>query len=254
MEARKLTDTECTLYGTKSCALLNMPSCDECPLKGRVADPEIHRDLERFCELQPEGTVAQLFESETCTLCKNEPKGATSCYAVFDMAHEEPKKLAKRRLFGKQTTGFMVPLQFACCKSCRRRMLLEAYLPLIATLVCTAAVLPFVMTEKIAQGLRAAAPWLPLLLVAVALFGGYGIGKLLSWLWRKKNDAVMVTDVRTHPFVKQMEEKGWRPLFTDRKVRIAFTNKRIQKGLGSAPSAVYDLPDVEIAENAENAD
>ena len=71
MDARNLSDTECTLYGTKSCALLNMRTCEECPLKGRVADPQIHRDLKLFCDLQPEGTVAKLFESETCTLCKN---------------------------------------------------------------------------------------------------------------------------------------------------------------------------------------
>ena len=254
METRNLTDTECTLFGTKSCALLNMRTCDECPLKGRVADPKIHDDLKLFCELQPEGTVAQLFESETCMLCKNEPKGATSCYAVFDMAHEEPKQLARRRFLSRQSTGFMVPLQFACCKKCRRRMLLEAYLPLIATIVFTAAVLPFLMNERIAQSLRATASWLPLLLAAVSLVGGYAIGKLLSWLYRKKNDAVMFTDVRRHPFVRAMEDKGWRPLFNDRKPHIAFTSKRIPKGLGSAPSDVYDLPDVEIAENTENSD
>ena len=75
MDQRKLTDTECTLYGTKACALLNMQDCDKCPLKGRVADPAIFDDLRLFCDLQPEGTAAQLFESETCTLCKTEPKG-----------------------------------------------------------------------------------------------------------------------------------------------------------------------------------
>ncbi len=254
MDARNLSDTECTLYGTKSCALLNMRTCEECPLKGRVADPQIHRDLKLFCDLQPEGTVAKLFESETCTLCKNEPKGATSCYAVFDMAHEEPKKLARRKVFSRQSTGFMVPLQFACCSDCRRRMLLEAYLPLITPIVLTAVVLPFVMIEKLAQTLRATAPWLPLALIACALLGGYGIGKLLSLLYRKRNDVLMFTDVREHPFVREMEAKGWRPLFNDRKAHIAFTKKRIQKGLGSAPASVYDLPDTEIEENPEISD
>ena len=217
MDARNLSDTECTLYGTKSCALLNMRSCEECPLKGRVADPEIHRDLKTFCDLQPEGTVAKLFESKTCTLCKDEPKGATSCYAVFDMAHEEPKKLARRRFLSRQTTGFMVPLQFACCSKCRRRMLIEAYLPLITPIVLLACVLPFVMTEKLAQTLRQISTWLPLALAVGALIGGYALGKLLSLLYRNRSRTLMYTDVREHPFVLEMEKKGWRPLFNDRK-------------------------------------
>ena len=254
MSARNLTDTECTLYGTKSCALLNMRTCEECPLKGRVADAQIHSDLKLFCDLQPEGTVAQLFESETCTLCKNEPKGATSCYAVFDMAHEEPKALARRKFLSRKSTGFMVPLQFACCRKCRSRILIEAYLPLIVPIVLAAAVLPFVTIEKLAQTVRALATWLPLALVAAALIGGFALGKLLSWLYRRKNDAVMFTDVREHPFVHAMEEKGWRPLFNDRKAHLAFTNKPIAKGLGSAPSSVYRMEDVEIVENSEISD
>ena len=245
MDGRNLTDTECRLYGTKSCALLNMRTCEECPLKGRVADEQIITDLNLFCDLQPEGSVAQLFESETCTLCKAEPKGKRSCYAVFDMAHTEPKQLSKRRFLSKQSTGFMVPLQFACCGACRRRLLLIAYLPLIVPILLTGIALPLVTIEHSAEALRAIAGWFPLLLVLIAIFGGYGLGKLLSVLYRNKCKTVMVTDVREHPFVLRMQEKGWRPLFNDRQMRIAFTKNRIQKGLGSAPSAVYAMPNEE---------
>ena len=248
MEQRNITDTECTLYGTKSCALLNMRTCDACPLKGRVADPEIKRDLKLFCDLQPEGTIAQLFESKTCTLCKNEPKGSTSCYAVFDMAHTEPKKLAKRKWLSKQTTGFMVPLQFACCTACRRRMLLTVYLPLIVPILLTAVALPIVAVEHTAEKLRAVAGWFPFAIVAFAIVGGYALGKLLSYLYRRKCESVMYTDVREHPTVLAMQEKGWRSLFNDQQPHIAITKKRIDKGLGSAPSSVYAMPDDEKTE------
>ena len=53
----------------------------------------------------------------------------------------------------------------------------------------------------------------------------------------------MITDVREHPLVKEMNAKGWRSLFNDRQPHIAFTSKRIDKGLGSAKSAVYAMPD-----------
>jgi len=243
MEQRQLTDTECALYGTKSCALLNMQGCDKCPLKDRVADPAIHDDLRLFCDLQPEGTVASLFESKTCTLCREEPKGTPTCFAVFDMAHTEPKKLAKRKFLSKQATGFMVPLQFACCSSCRRRILLQAYLPLLAPIVLTLIVLPFVLNEHFAQSLRQVAGWFPLLLVGVAILGGYGVGKLLAFLYKRKAEQVMYIDVRTHPIVSEMTEKGWRPLFNDRQPHLAFTKKRIDRGLGTAESRVYGMPD-----------
>ena len=245
MDERKLTDTECALYGTKACALLNMQDCDKCPLKGRVADPAIFDDLRLFCDLQPEGTVAQLFESETCTLCKTEPKGKPASFAVFDMAHTEPKMLAKRKWLSKQETGFMVPLQFACCTKCRRRILLQSYLPLITTILLPLIALPFVMIERFAQSMRQVAGWLPFAVVVAAFAVGYGVGKLLAYLYKRKIEADMYVDVRTHPFVEKMKEKGWRPLFNDRVAHLAFTKKRIDKGLGTAASAVYGMPDRE---------
>ena len=251
MDRSNLTDTECTLYGTKSCALLNMRSCESCPLKGRVADTEIMRDLKTFCDLQPEGTVAQLFESETCTLCRNEPKGRTSCYAVFDMAHEEPKKLAKRKWLSKQTTGFMVPLQFACCTACRRRILLTAYLPLIVPILLTALALPLVAIEHTAEKIRAVAAWLPFGIVVFAIVGGYALGKLMAYLYKRKCETVMINDVREHPLVLDMEKKGWRPLFNDRQPHIAMTKKRIDHGLGTAPGSVYAMPDDTYSENSD---
>ena len=252
MESR-YTDTECALYGTKSCALLNMQDCDKCPLKGRIADPAIHDDLKLFCDLMPEGTVAQLFESETCTLCREEPKGKPAGYAIFDMAHEEPKALAKRKWLTKETTGFMVPLQFACCKGCRRRIFLKTYLPLITPILLTLVVLPVVTIEKTAQVLRQTAAWLPLLLVILAIVGGYGLGKLLAYLYMRKCESSMYIDVRTHPFVAKMAEKGWRPLFGDRQAHIAFTKKRIDRGLGTAPSSVYAMPDAARASETAEA-
>lgn len=240
---QRLTDTECALHGTKACALLNMQDCGKCPLKDRVADPAIFDDLKLYCDLQPEGSIASLFESETCTLCKDEPKGKPTCFAVFDMAHTEPKKLAKRKWFTKQQTGFMVPLQFACCSACRRRILFTAYLPLIVPIVLTLITLPLVLNEHMAQTLRAAASWLPFALIIVSILGGYGIGKLLSYLYKRKCDSVTYMDVRSHPFVTEMTEKGWRPLFNDRTAHIAFTRNRIDRGLGSAASAVYAMSD-----------
>ena len=82
----------------------------------------------------------------------------------------------------------------------------------------------------------------------LAIAGGYALGKLLSFLYKRKAEAAMYIDVRTHPIVAEMTEKGWRPLFNDRQPHLAFTKHRIDKGLGSAPSSVYRMPDADEAE------
>ena len=63
--------------------------------------------------------------------------------------------------------------------------------------------------------------------------------------YKKKAETRMYVDVRTHPFVGEMTEKGWRPLFNDRQAHIAFTKHRVDRGLGTAGSSVYEMPDRE---------
>ena len=123
------SDIACALYATRACAILNMRACEDCPVhrakKGEEGDRAntVADYLDRFEALLPEEGIAQLFESETCTLCKTEPKGKASAFAIIDFGHSEPKELHYRRLFTKGDVGFMVPLQFACCRNCRSRLL-----------------------------------------------------------------------------------------------------------------------------------
>lgn len=259
-ERRNRTDSECLLYGTRACAVLNMRSCKDCPLQGRVADEQLEDDIALFESLLPEEGVAELFESETCLLCKGEAKGAKSGYAVFDMVHTEPKALRRKgliaRLLKKQDTGFMVPLQFACCKKCHRRVLLLNYLPIAIPSVLGILALALAASERLMNTMRGASQWLPLLVFAVAILGGYLLGKLLVLVLKRKYEQEQYISLKEHPFVKKMESRGWRPMFAEKNPTFLYSKNRLDAGLGTAGSDVYKRTygAEENDENAEKAD
>lgn len=261
MEYREnISDRECLLYGTRACAVLNMPSCKECPLGGRQADEQLIKDVALFESLLPEGGsgASRLFESETCCLCKGE-KGSKDGYAVFDMVHTEPKALHQKgflaKILKKGASGFMIPLQFACCKRCRRRSLLVSYLPMLLPAVLLAICLIFAVQPKAMRALREVAQWLPLALAVAAGAGGYILGRILSMVLRRKYAEEQYLDLREHPYVKAMQNQGWRPLFAEKQGNPVFTKKRMEYGLGTAPGSVYEREyNTHPAENSEEAE
>ena len=253
------TDTACALYETGACAALNQRSCEDCPAHrdGGKNAKETAKFVEQFQSLLPDGGIAGLFESETCELCKTEPKGERDCYAIVDFGHHEPKEMRQRKIFMRSDVGFMVPLQFACCKKCRLRILLCSYLPLLLPVVFVALTLPVLLNPHAIAALRAVSGLLPALLAAVALALGFGIGKILQNVLRKKFEDVMYFNVFRHPVSLKMREKGWFPLFADKSTTPVFSKKRMDYGLGTASSeelAAYadaqaaqpeDLPEAE---------
>lgn len=236
------TDTACALHGTSACAVLNQRMCEDCPAHrdGHAHVQETAKFVAQFESLLPEGGIAPLFESETCQLCKTEPKGEKSGYAIVDFGHTEPKEMHSRKLFRNGNVGFMVPLQFACCRKCRTRMLVCSYLPLVAPVVLTALTLPVLLNPHAIAALRAVAGWLPVLIVALAVGIGYAVGRILQNVLRQKFSASMYFDPLTHPMSMKMREKGWFPLFGEKHSQPVFSKKRMQFGLGTASQSDLD--------------
>lgn len=225
----------CRFYGTKYCRLLNMRSCERCTLVADDDPERIKADLDLYELLLPEGGVARLFESKTCTLCKDEPKGKRNGYALLYMAHPEPKRI-QRRLLGKRETaiGTMIPLQFAICKKCRSRLIWIAYLPVVLPTVCGAAGL-FLLSRSLRpdalETLGDAATfalWLAMVLLGLA------IGALLSGTLRSKAEKHMTVDILKHPVVREMMKNGWFPINRQRHTSLSFSRSRIARGLGTA--------------------
>ena len=70
------TNRNCPLWGTQTCARLNMRACRGCPAEDKDAREcdEIREDVETLYSLLPEEGIESLFAGEECTLCKAEWK------------------------------------------------------------------------------------------------------------------------------------------------------------------------------------
>ncbi|MCL2696070.1 MAG: hypothetical protein FWE69_07070 [Clostridiales bacterium] len=230
---KRITNRNCALYETDACVALNMRACKSCPVPGGDA-AVILEDITLFESLLPEGGVSHLFASPTCQLCRGAGR-ERSGFAILDMGHSEPKRLQRKSiLLPKGVTGFMVPLQFACCNACRRRLLILNYLPLLSSIVLTGATVALCMNEAVGMRLRAIDSALPLFVVAGAMILGWVGGLIAARYLRKAYNRDMYVDALRHPTAKAMVEKGWFPIMGGKRAKLVLTKKRITRGLGTA--------------------
>ncbi len=235
------TDIECSLYGTKECALLNIADCNNCPLHRQGDVGVVGADLDQFAALLPEEGVHGLFETDTCTLCKGEARKANA-YAVIDMAHKEPQRISKtnfRNFFHREKVGFILPLQFAVCGRCRRRMLFLDYLPLLTTVFMALVGTLLLLNETLTESMRAVNWGLPLYLMLGLILLGYILGLVLRSVLRRSYLKDSCIRLEEHPMVEALKERGWFVLGERGKAKPVFTKKRIAQGLGTASGEVW---------------
>ena len=259
MEQERI-NRNCPLWGTDTCAQLNMRACRGCPAEGkdvRECDA-IREDVETFRALLPEEGVHGLFTGEGCTLCRGENPGQRESYGIFDMGHDDPRGRQKKlSLFRGKTFGFVVPLQFGCCKACRRRYQLLGWLPMLITVVILGTALLLVSRETVAESLRNVWRGLPLLVMLLAAGLCFLLSKVLSNVLRARFNRHTYMDLRDHPLVRQMLSLGWETVAEGKYPQPVFTRKRLAHGIGTA-AIETDAPsrkaDEKITENGENFD
>ncbi len=239
----------CTLSGTRTCAVMNMHSCDSCPCNsGDGKNDELVKDVEMFCDLIPEEGLYSLFDTGECQLCKGEEKGKTSSYALLDMAHKGPEHMHRKwKLFSRETVGFLAPVQFAVCKRCRRKLVALEYIPILMTVLFTIVSLLLVANEDQRRALAGTAIGfgLPLLIVLGCIIVGYVAGRILKLILQNKWQKGTYVNALEHPFIVKMMERGWFPLFNAKKGKVIFTRKLIDRGLGTATKDAYETLDNE---------
>ncbi len=248
------TNRNCPLWGTETCARMNMRACGGCPAEGK--DPrecdDIREDVDTLYSLLPEEGIASLFTDEACTLCKGEQKGRRESYGLFDMGHADPRERKKKlSLFRKKTYGFVIPLQFGCCRDCRRRYQLLSCLPMLITIVILGGTLLVVAQEPVAQSLRNVWRGLPLVVMALAAGISYLVGRLLSKVLRARFDRLTYMDLKDHPMVRRMSSLGWESIMDGRYPQPVFTRKRLIYGVGTAAS---EAPEEKNGPDGENSD
>ena len=233
------TNRNCPLWGTETCARLNMRACRGCPAMDkdvRECD-SIRDDVDTFYSLLPEEGVASLFTGEACTLCRGENKGKRESYGLFDMGHADPRPRKKKlSLFRNKTYGFVVPLQFGCCRDCRRRFQLLSWLPMLIAVVILGAALLAVAREPVAQSLRNVWRGLPLLVIALAAGVSYLLGRILTKVLRARFNERTYMDLKDHPLVQRMLALDWECIAEGKYPQPVFTRKRLSYGIGTAAS------------------
>lgn len=270
----RLYRESCPLKGSRTCKLLHMGACDTCPGKKPRERKRLVKLTETFAEKVDGELLASLFESECCTLCKGEEKGEKTGYGIWDMGYpvageknatKEKKTSGKaglsgisglagvKELFGEKPVKweFLLPVQFACCTRCRRRMLVVNYLPTAGLILGLGISLLLVGPEPMAEALRAAWRGLPLLLALVFSIGGYAGGRFAAWRLKHRFGKEMWIDPMRHPVVRQLTYMGWRPVLKDRERRLIFSKEPLTQGLGTAPGWFYREEPLRELENPE---
>lgn len=230
----EINKTDCPLFDSRYCRLLNMRSCAQCTMKNAEDFSRVKADLDLYEELLPTGGISRLFTEKTCQFCREETKGRRHGYALLDMAHPEPKRI-QNWLLGKMPSkiGTMVPVQMGICDGCRKKLLLIEYLPLAAPIAVGTLGLILLYSSSCADemmGVGAYAPFFVwLLAVVLAVIGG----NLAAGALKKRFSSEMIVDVSEHPVIVEMVEKGWFPLYKQSKTKLLFSKSRLARGLGT---------------------
>lgn len=248
------TNRNCPLWGTETCARLNMRACRGCPAENK--DPgeaeNIRNDVNTLYSFLPKEGIHGLFLDESCSLCKGEDKGKRECYGLFDMGHADPRPREKKlSLFRGKTYGFVIPLQFGCCRSCRRQFQLLGWLPMLSAILILGAALLVVAREPVAQSLRNVWRGLPLLSMLLAAGVSVLVSKALANGLRARFNRHTYMDLKDHPMVQRMAALGWESLTEGKYLQPVFTRKRLSYGIGTAvPRAETE----KIGSDGENLD
>lgn len=233
---RVYTNKKCPLHGSDYCARLNMESCDVCTVRSRNGEEMelLKQDLDAIAKLIPEEGISELFQTDTCMLCRGTEKGKRTWYAQTDIGNAEPR----RRHIGflgikrEARTGSILPIQIACCDACRRRYLTLQYIAPITTAICMALGLILMSIRPIREPLMAITPALPAIVFVVFMLCGLMGGRL----WRKalcarygKKTYLSIFQIDA---LRRMRRLGWFELYEDRNVsRVVFSKMKLRQGL-----------------------
>ena len=247
------TNRNCPLWGTETCARLNMRACRGCPAEDkdlREAD-DIRNDVDTLYAILPEEGIHRLFSGEDCALCRGEKKGRRESFGIFDMGHADPRERGGKKLslFRNKTRAFVIPLQFGCCRDCRRRFQIISWLPILVTIVIMGTALLMVVREPVAQSLRNVWRGLPLLVVLIAAGLSFLVSKVLANVLRARFNTRTYMDLRDHPMVQRMIALGWESLAEGQYPQPVFTRKRLSYGVGTAVPAATEE---KITDDGEN--
>ncbi|MDL2259168.1 hypothetical protein LJC42_08510 [Eubacteriales bacterium OttesenSCG-928-K08] len=242
---REITNTQCGLYHTAYCDMLNMKSCGECFVNGMQDYNAVLQDLDVLSSLLPPQPMHTLFTGPDCQFCKREHPKQKAYFGLVDLGHAEPKRTT-RNVIGlkvKTQVGSILPVQIGTCKDCRRNMLLLEYLPILIPILSGIVTLLLMMIPAIADSLERIAQIMPFAVFVGVVAISFIVSAMLKKRLRVKYEKETILDVFSIPLITQLRARGWFPLTRNGNVpRVVFSRKRMQHGVctGTPEDATAD--------------
>lgn len=234
---RIIDNTNCLLYGTEYCDLLNWSACKTCPIgrqKDKESQEETIKTFDTLMHLVPEEGVAPLFVEETCQFCRGEPKRKRSGYMMTLIGNKEPKTMIRNILLMKTQSqaGSMITLYISCCPRCHRNHVVVRNVPLITAVLLTIIGFVGIFLTTYPRAATPADTLLPQVILAVIAVGGYLIGIVLQKYLKKVLSGQTVFDPWEIPLATKLGSLGWFPLEGRSSAQqLIFTKNRAMQGV-----------------------
>lgn len=227
------TNQNCEIRDTEICNFLGCDGCEKCTLSvvGKGTDPqESAARWRETLKLLPED-IDQLHLTDTCAFCGKEPKAV---YGELGLGHIEPEYKKGIILgMGKKVRcaiGSLIDLPIACCKSCRKKMVLQDVLQY--GIVLLFVILGFVLMSipAISAPLEKIHFILPLGTAVLIIVIGYFLSKMAVKKYIAHCEKTMHMDPLQIPTVQKMVQMGWFPApeVKNGYARVHFSKKKIR--------------------------
>ena len=236
---REPNNTNCALFGSPHCALLNCESCEKCHIAklSREEQLEAMEDIFYIAEALPENGVEDIMDAETCALCRareDEEAEEATRYAQITMGHEHPTVSADEKPKGKydRATAMTIPVQLPVCDECRKRLNLYYYLPLALGILVALVGLVLTSIEAVRIPLTRYGRALPFLVFLIFVFLGIIIESTAKRILKIRIERSMNTRAKRIPALSELVKNGWFPIGDrDGMLPFNFTADPLENGL-----------------------
>lgn len=232
-------NTECMLYGSPHCALLNEESCEKCFFAKLEEEQQLEaaEDICYIAQALPEEGVEPVMKGEECALCRRErgeeaETAKATCFAQLDMGHEHPLAGAEKDGKYDRAASMVIPVQLPACGECRKRLNLQYYLPLSLGVLTALIGLIVTAIEPVRIPLSRAGRALPFLVFLIFVFLGVIVESVSKKLLSERVERTMNTREKRIPALAELVKRGWFAVGKkDGMIPFTFTNERLPSGI-----------------------
>lgn len=236
MNETKYTNKECSLYCTPHCLLLNAKNCQSCYV-AKLSEEEqamVMEDIRLIAEEVPDDGFEGILESDKCWLCKGKKINNASYYAQLTLGHLHPiaEDWHPRGKEYKRDVAMTIPVQLPSCSDCRKRVLVNTFVPLIIGIIIAALGLIVVSLEPVRALLVRGGKAIPFLVFLIFVFLGIIIESLLKAKFTRALERRTYVRASRLPIIGDLIRRGWFVTSTsDGSISHTFTKTPLPNGI-----------------------